>query len=242
VTASRGPSRATPGRALPVTLCAVGTVLVVAAFFVPLWEFSASLPNAQGGSESFEIITYLSGHYAHSSSANTTLAACPLTGGNYSKCASLNATARYYDVLEGLVVGGVILGVVGLVLALRRPPMAGNRPAFRHGWVLALVGSLLILSAGIGLAVVQPTVFSQDSPAGSNTPFGAIPNWCSHNPDNSFWAGCTSGSHEFEKWAPGVGWSFLLLAGVLILIGALLARRVSSVRGPPQEELNRART
>jgi len=169
-----------------VILCAVGVILLVAAFFVPLWEFAASLPNHQGGSESFEIITYLSGDYAHSSSANTTLATCPLAGGNYSKCASLNSTASYYGITGDLVVGGVALGIVGIVLALRPPPPGGNRPRFRWGWILALVASILILSAALGIVVVQPMVFSADSPTGSNTPWGAIPNWCSHNPDNSF--------------------------------------------------------
>jgi hypothetical protein len=226
--ASRGHPRVSAGRGVPAVLCAVGTVLVAAAFFVPLWEFSASLPNNQGGSVSFEIITYVSGHYAHSSSTNSTLATCPLAGGNRSQCASLNATAGYYGITEGLVVGGVALGVGGLALSLGRRPQEGNPRRFRAGWILAVIGSLLILSAAIALPVVQPMVFSADSPAGANTPFGAIPNWCPHNPDNSYWAGCTeSGDHNFEKWAPGVGWAFLLLAGVLVLLGALLTQRLS---------------
>ncbi|HTT73526.1 MAG TPA: hypothetical protein VMG99_05185 [Thermoplasmata archaeon] len=44
---------------------------------------------------------------------------------------------------------------------------------------------------------------------------------------------CTeSGDHNFEEWAPRVGWSFLMQAGVLALLGALLARRFSVVSRP----------
>jgi hypothetical protein len=216
-----------------MVLGVAGVILSLVALFVPVWTFTAQVPT-EDGSESFELITYLTGQYSFSSSANTNKTTCPLAGGNYSKCDSLNATARLYEAMEVLVIGGAFLGVAGLVLAVRAKPTNQNRPAsLRMGWVTALVGSLLIVAAAIGIAAGQPGAFSADSPPGANSPFGELPSWCPHGPDSTFWAGCNSGPTEFIKWQPGVGWFFLVVGGVVVLTSAILAWKFL----PPGETL-----
>ena len=221
-------------RNLGIGVVAAGIALALVALFVPLWGFTFQISIGGGGSGSADLYTYLDGQYTVVSSSNSTKLSCPLSGGNASQCDSLNATARFYGALESLVVGGVVAAVLGIGLVLWRAP-DGPTVARRERWgfVATLLAGALVIGAAVGLAVVQPYVFSLDSPPNSNSPFGELPSWCHHGPDATFWAGCTSTGNEFIKWGPGVGWFLLLVAGVLLLLGAFFLRtRVSAVPVP----------
>jgi hypothetical protein len=226
-------------RASASALVILGVATAVLALFVPFWGISLSLNN-DGATSSAALRTYLTGDYSFSTSTNTTVVTCPLSGGNASHCESLNATAHLYEAMGGQVVSGVVLGVVGLALNTRAP--SSTSPATRKprwGTILAAVGAAVILAAAVGAVFGQPAAFSADTPKGeTGSPFGSLPSWCNHGPDTTFWAGCTAtGPTEFIKWGPGLGWFLLLESGAVILAGVWLFGRPESL-GPPSPAPN----
>jgi hypothetical protein len=221
--AKRGPS----SRTIPTLLLVAAVLLTLASLFVPLWQFTAKLNNGTGGTASIDFSIFLDGHYFVVASTGQNSTSCPIAGGNATRCDSLNATARLYGAVEGSTLAGAGVCVLGFLLGMLRPRGSRKR---NWAWIVVIVGAIMLLAGAASVAALQPSVFSADTPSGEGvhgSPFGELPGWCSHSPDNSFWAGCTStGPTDFIKWAPGIGWFFLLLGGVLAVLGGLFLRTV----------------
>ncbi len=126
---------------------------------------------------------------------------------------NLNNTGLLYTAVEGLMIGGGILGLIGAALGF----MVGARPNLRRGAVICGVLAFILAIAGpAALAIAQPGALASDSHGafqyGANTSAG---------PTNSFVGSVDTGGGTIS-WGPAIGFYLALLGGIIAIIGAIL--------------------
>jgi hypothetical protein len=150
---------------------------------------------------------------------------CPYSGGGGSNCPSRgeNKTGQLYAVTEYLVIGGLVLGLLGGILAILSP----GKPGLRKGaMALGILALLFALIAPMTLLALQPGAIKSDE----TSPGGAAPNGT--GPYASFFGSCsgTSGGCEglggvgnsSSSWGPSTGWYLSVGAFVVFLVGLIL--------------------
>jgi hypothetical protein len=155
--------------------------------------------------------------------------------------AYLPQTGSLYATVNVLVGLGVVAGLIGGALLLSR----WNRVSPRTGFLITILGSLLIASVPILLLAAQPSTVCADSshfPPGLGGPAGIAA--AGSSPDCSWefylggggWSnpvgdagpgatflGQVSQNGGHESWAPGLGWLVSVIAGAFSLVACLLA-------------------
>ncbi|MFZ0892756.1 MAG: hypothetical protein WB778_00880 [Thermoplasmata archaeon] len=202
-------------------LVLAGVILLIASLFVGWWSLEVSgfgitetlvlgfpVPNG-GNGVSFECGGNLSQFIQH----------CPASE-TYSN-ASLNATGTLYTAIQFLVFGGVVLGLLGGVLALRTGAVGPRR---KLTIVLVTLALALSLAAPAALALAQPAAMHADYPKGTVGSNGT-------SPTNSFW-GTNSTDGIAYDWGASVGWYVALGAFLLILVGLFLISRRPKAQAP----------
>lgn len=210
--------RAIAGSALRV----LGIALVIAALFVAWYSVSSTgeevvggTPLATTGSLTFYPLNQFSFKLTCQGSSSCF---SNLSGTEAYPQGTFDSIGTLYDIVAGLVIGGIVLSALAMLLAF----MGGRR---RSGWAgtLALVAILVLVAAPVLLAVAQPSVLSSSggSPTGGSSP------------DTSFFGSCsgsgcgssmTPGETVNESWGPSAGW-YLCLVGVAFLLAGLIVGR-----------------
>jgi hypothetical protein len=204
----------------------LGAILLIASLFVIYYSDTVS---ASGGGYSFsgEQAYFLNDKMESSFSGSTNTQ-------TYS-AAGENNTGNLYNVVTYLTYGGIVLGLIGAVLAfMGRSGTA--RLVLVLALILAIVGPLILLAE-------QPAAVSADyknstgsSPSGSG-PWSSFYGSCSNSACGSA-AGVanTSGVSNSQSWGPGLGWYLAIVAFVFFLIGMVMAggRRMAAATPAPE--------
>jgi hypothetical protein len=187
-------------------LLIVGAILLVATFALSWYTISASLNGS-----SFAIDFHPNQVVASGGGISVTAsyAGSPL---------NLNNTGNLYTAVEGLIVGGLIVGLLGGILGLLTP----SRPNLRKGAVVLGVLALIFAIAGpLMLAAAQPGALASDAQPGSGGGGGIVPTNSSIGPGATF-SGSASANGGSISWGPAIGFYLAIVAGVISLIGSLM--------------------
>jgi hypothetical protein len=222
----------------------LGAILLIVSLLSVWYVFSSSASesiagNSISGTGQLELktgsdytVTFsysCSGAIASSVCPGSSSYTCPYSGGGSGSCNGTRAendTGRLYAVTEYLVLGGLILGLVGGLLALLSP----GRPGLRKGaMALGILALLFALIAPMTLLALQPGAIKSDE----TSPGGSAPNGT--GPYSSFFGSCSGstggcesyggtgfGGNSSSSWGPSTGWYLSIGAFVLFLIGLIL--------------------
>ncbi|HEV2317471.1 MAG TPA: hypothetical protein VGV89_07860 [Thermoplasmata archaeon] len=137
----------------------------------------------------------------------------------------LNHTGTLYTSVAALAGLGGAIGIAGGALGFALVA----RPQWRNAVLaLGIVALIVAVVAPVVLLASQPGALSTDTGHSSGF-FGGS----GMGPQSSFFGSTTIGGAT-ETWGPAIGWYLAFVAGVLALVGALLAR--SSAASPETEE------
>jgi len=211
-------------RTLGAIIVLVGTVLLVAAIFLPWYSEQVTIGGGPSETQYFYLGTPgTNGTVQYSCSGLAAGESCP-SSTSYSSYGQqntydLNDTGLIAATAFFLLIIGAILGFVAAVLAFGRRQKPGRGGA---AWGLAAVALILALIAPLVFAGALPNALSHDLP--SSVRQGSGP-WSSFYGSNSTTVGTSTVS---ESWGPSVGWYLSIVAFVVLLVGVALVRR-----GPP---------
>ncbi|MCI4340420.1 MAG: hypothetical protein L3J73_04045 [Thermoplasmata archaeon] len=190
--------RATMGSVLMI----VGAVLLVSTIFLSWYTLSVSF-NGQSGSIDLHPDNQIV----------LTEAGVTVTESFSSSMTGLNSTGMLYTAVEGLMIGGGILGFIGAILGF----MLGPRPNLRWGAILCgILAFALGIIGPVALALAQPGTLSSDS---HGSFFGG--GTSGTGPTSSFFGSATVGGAS-ETWGPAIGFYLAIVAAVIALVGAIL--------------------
>lgn len=205
-------------------LLIIGAILLVVSLLVGWYVYNVSA-SASGETESGTQTYNLGSSYTQSVSGPLTgshTTTCPYSGN--STCPDLKNTSALYADIQYVVIGGIVLGFLGGILAL----MGGSRPGMRKaGIALGIIALLLAIAAPMTLLAVQPgTVKSDEGMSYVSNGSG---------PDHSFFGSCSNsacpnvfgappGVTYTSNWGPGAGWYLSVVGFVILLVGVLMSR------------------
>jgi hypothetical protein len=191
----------------------LGAILLVASLFVGWWMIQVS---------GFGLTETVSLGFPATNGGNGISAACSGNDSSFtSHCpspetyssASLNNTGKLYNMVQFLVLGGVLLGLLGALLALGFP---GSRSGLTPGIVLVVLAMIVALVAPVWLTVSQPGAMKSDYPTSTIGGNGT-------NPSNTFW-GSNSSDGVVYTWGANTGW-YLSLVAFALFVAALFVLR-----------------
>jgi len=230
--ASSRPARRTLAPRRPViggALLLVGVVLLIAALFMGWYVYSITAADSVSGvsvRETGTITLYPLNKITQDLVCQGWSGCAPY---NISSSSSYtqggdNGVGALYDLVAGLVIGGIVVGLTAAALAFggsrRHPNLAGS---------LALLAVILVALAPLLLLAVQPAVLhSQGTPYTGPGSVSGGP-----SPETSFFGSCSgtgcglslpNGATDNGSWGPSTGWYLGLAAIAPLLVGFFLIR------------------
>lgn len=228
------------GRMIGGALAIVGGIVLLVAIALPWYAITAS------GSES---LGALGGSYSISTTENdlpgssyTVTASC---SGSSTYCSAVSAisetktysssnatnTGNLYGAIEGLLIGGGILAILGAILAFVG---TGTRSKLMTpALILVVLGLVLGFAAAGYLAADSVSAYKADShglPSNGTGPFASFSGSCSEGTSGCF-GGFGGGGNGTATWGPTTGWYLAWVGGVILLISVVLIWRGRSAMG-----------
>ena len=225
----------------------LGAIVLLVSMFVGWYQvsFDGSATILGTGFSVTSAINFYPGSNAQATLGCSGSSLCPpVTSETRSYADSgFNNTGHLYEAIQGLILGGFLLGLIGGILAF--VVGAGRTNLYTIALFLALVALVLAVAGPAMIAIAGPGAIKSDAPSFySNNSSG---------PWNSFWGSCTgsscglfgvggipggSGVSFTENWGPSAGWYLALIGFVLMLIGfvvLLVARKAvrETAAAPP---------
>lgn len=230
------PARAAPGKSPPpapvprpnakrsvlgASLLVVGIVVLLVSLFVGWYTVSSTATDQVSGSDftasataTLYPLNYLSETFNCQGSsycfANSTYTGAYAQG-------SFASLGTLYDVVTGLILGGIALGCAAVALAFA----GGYR---KKVWAarLAVLAVVVVILAPALPALTQPSVLSsQGTSSGGASPQSSFAGSCAQS-------GCgndlSPGETTSASWGPSIGWYLGLVAIVPLLLGWLELR------------------
>lgn len=191
-----------------------GFILLAIALGVAWWSWSLSV----GGSS----LTY---SFLPGSSLSATCSGSICSSGVYATgtvtyaAAALGNVGTIYTGAEGLIAGGMVLGLIAAVFAL----LGGyglnfGRSQLTLTVLLALIAFILTVAAVAWVTAGQPGAIPSDMGRYYSCLTGP-------NPSSSFWGSCSSsyeGTPYSISWGADAGWYCAVVGMVLLLVGTVL--------------------
>jgi len=203
-----------PPRRVATILALVGTVLLVAALFVP-WYFYTVTANGNGFNPTVTTLSYL-GLPSWNGTQRTVCNVPCRSSWSYSD-GSLNATGLLAETEYFAVISSAAIGAIAAALLLR----PGWRFS-RSSTVCPAIASAVAVAAATLFAVDFPIASSSDlPPPGIHRPPG-------NGPWSSFfgsWTSCPGPGCGTFSWGPGIGWYLTLAAATCLVATTALVLR-----------------
>lgn len=194
-------------RTIAACLFLLATILLVASLFVGWWIIQG-IGEGVTDSMSFGFPATSGGNGVSYTCSGGEI--CP-SSDSYSDL-GLNNTGNLYSTTQVLVIGAVIFGLLGTLIAF------GTWS--RRSWITP---SILLIFLALVLALIAPALLAISQPGAIQQDGGAkFAGTNGTNPSNSFWGSSSSGTGNFTvtyTWGATTGWLLSLVAFTMYLVG-----------------------
>lgn len=203
----------------------IGFILITVALVTP-WYFSKVSESGGPFSGAYEQQNYYLGDGSNSIQPTCgglpSGASCGNSTSYTSSPPDYNNTGHLSEALQGLVIGGLILGLLGFIFAFMARK---NQKMVRWAMIFLVLAMLLAIVAPIAQLAAQPGAIHSDisNNKGSTSSDGPWNTYFGSNSSSQTFGGTTVTTDE--SWGANTGWYLSIGAFVVFLVAAILLMR-----------------